>query len=203
MWTAASVLSLRTPKLEFDPALPKDFDGDQSAKDSGLSMLERYVAKLLDASFVDSSLFWHYAMRHVPSPSLTCAKDYASTNYKPPGTYMQFYNDAGIPFDANNSDVMSSIPGNTMRMHGYGAFPLGGAASACFCGWDRTGADSCQIPAEVCSALQLPSCQYRMGTQAEEDALTSILNAWEARASTSSTPWSCPELDLWTLGNSL
>jgi hypothetical protein len=137
MWTAASVLALRTSKLQFDPTLSKDFDGNEDAKTNGLSMLERYVIRLLDASFADSSLFWHYAMRHVPSPSLMCAKDYASTNYKPTGTKVSFVNDAELP-----ADLLSKIPSD-IPMHGYGAFPLGGVKTSCFCGWTRVNASWC------------------------------------------------------------
>ena len=177
MWTAASVLGLRSPKLEFDPSLPKDFDGDETANDSGLSMLERYVAKLLDASFADSSLFWHYAMRHVPSPSLMCAKvsdcvsllmfahcltmfleqDYSSTNYKPAGTNMQFSNDAGIPSDTSNPSITTNLPSD-VPVHGYGAFPLGGAATTCFCGWTRVVVGTavwCQVPVAACTYVGL------------------------------------------------
>jgi len=98
MWTAASVLGLRSsPKLEFDPALDINFDApdDDEIKSSGLSMLERYVGKLLEASFEDSTLFWHYAMRHVPSPSLMCARNYTATNRKA-NVYMAFANDAKV-----------------------------------------------------------------------------------------------------------
>jgi hypothetical protein len=157
MWTAASVLSLRSPKLEFDPSLGKDFDGDADAATSGLSMLERYVSKLLDASFADSSLFWHYAMRHVPSPSLMCAKDYVSETYKPAGTRMSFANDAQIPFDASNPDIMARLPTNSIPMHGYGAFPIGGHASSCMCGWSRVSSTVCEIPLAICRAAVAPN----------------------------------------------
>ena len=203
MWTAASVLSLRTPKLEFDPALGKDFDGSEEGASSGLSMLERYVIKLLDASFSDSSLFWHYAMRHVPSPSLMCAKDYSSTNYKASGTRVAFVNDADLP-----SEVWQKVPSNSVPMHGYGAFPLGGASSACFCGWNRVtvaGVAWCEIPSAICRHPSVSyhttnaQCRYR-GTEARQ-VISKILDAWpssapQAAARNSSAAWSCPELDL-------
>jgi hypothetical protein len=68
-WTVSSVLGLRTDALKFDPALETDFGGIPPTELSGLSMLERYVNKLLQDSFTDSPTFWHYAMRHVPSDS--------------------------------------------------------------------------------------------------------------------------------------
>ncbi len=110
-----------------------------------LSMLERYVSKLLDASFADSLLFWHYAMRHVPSPSLMCAKDYSSTNYKPAGTKLAFSNNVNIPSDASNPDIMTKVPTNSIPVYGYGAFPIGGHTTACFCGWTKASATTVLI----------------------------------------------------------
>ena len=90
MWTAASVLSLRTPKLEFDPAMDlSDISGED-----GLSTLEKYVQLLLSRSFEDSSLFWHYAMRHVPSDSLVCAS--ASVPTFAAGSKLQFSVETGL-----------------------------------------------------------------------------------------------------------
>lgn len=188
MWTAASVLALRSsPKLAFDPSLPVDFDGD--GKDSGLSMLERYVSRLLDDSFADSSLFWHYAMRHVPTPSLACAKDYSSTNYRPSSANLTFANDARLPPPV--PDTPKDIPA-----HGYGAFPLGGARSMCLCGWPRSSDQaSCQVPPALCTHLGLAhNCSYDPSTQAGRGLRTSILRLeqadWQGKS------WPCPELDL-------
>lgn len=140
MWTAATVLGLRTPKLQFNPSLPKNFDkkmenNDGQSDADGLSMLERYVSKLLDASFADSSLFWHYAMRHVPSPSLMCAKP-AKSLQKPPGTKIKYYNDVNLPA----ADLAQAMPftseNNNIPMHGYGAFAIGAnEGQGCFSGW--------------------------------------------------------------------
>jgi hypothetical protein len=158
MWTAASVLSLRSQKLEFDPALSKDFDNpdNEDARVNGLSMLERYVGRLLDASFVDSSLFWHYAMRHVPSQSLMCVKDYSSSNYKPANTKVQFTNNVNIPSDASNPSITTKVPTNGIPMYGYGAFPIGGHTTSCFCGWTKASATTCEIPATICKASVAP-----------------------------------------------
>lgn len=157
MWTVASVLALRTPALQFDPTHPADFDGADDV--NGLSMLERYVDKLLGLSFAESSLFWHYAMRHVPSESLACAKEepvQALRNKK-----INFFNDPfpnEIPDLPNVSAAVPPVP-----MHGYAAFSIGAASSTCFCGWEKNGA-TCTIPAGICSDLQLPSCEYAHGT---------------------------------------
>lgn len=196
MWTAASVLALRSsPKLEFDPALDINFDapGNDDVKNSGLSMLERYVSKLLEASFDDSSLFWHYAMRHVPSPSLVCARDYSSLRRNASST-ITFVNDARVPSDhdgAQNPDILLSVP-STIPAHGYSAFPLGGAKSTCFCGWPSASSTLCKIPNATCLAIGSKTCTYNPGTQEGRDTLTSIVSAWADFA----TSWECPELDL-------
>ena len=200
MWTAASVLSLRSPTLAFDPSLPKDFDipgGSDAVKNSGLSMLERYVARLLENTFEDSSLFWHYAMRHVPSASLACAKDYASTNYKT-GTSMSFVNDAGIPAEDNISSYLpSDIP-----MHGYGAFPIGSIPTSCMCGWTKVASSAslspfkCRIPAKVCTAIQIstPDCTYDPFTVSGKAVMNVILELWSKNSP--QQEWECHDVDL-------
>lgn len=197
MWTAASVLGLRSPKLEFDPALDVDFDfpkGNDDVKNSGLSMLERYVSKLLEASFDDSSLFWHYALRHVPSgPSLMCKKEYSDSTNSFRNQTMQFTNDAGIPFDAQNPDVMANLPAQknaSIPLYGYGAFPLGAVPSMCLCGWNVSNG-MCQIPAAVCQSSE--SCLYDPATEAGKQTEQKILDAWPTE---SQGRWECPWLDL-------
>jgi hypothetical protein len=68
-WTVSSVLGLRTDALKFDPTLATDFGTKSIIELDGLSMLERYVNKLLEDSFSRSPTFWHYAVQHVPSDS--------------------------------------------------------------------------------------------------------------------------------------
>ena len=193
MWTAASVLGLRNPKLAFDPALNINFDSpdNDNIENSGLSMLERYVSKLLQASFEDSSLFWHYAMRHVPSPSLMCAKNYSYTSRPTNSSFAAFVNDARVPNDLSGNPITDAVPKNSIPMHGYAAFPLGGAKSMCFCGWAFV-ATKCQIPDATCRALSLASCLYDPVSQV--DIVPAIIKAWSSDRDV--TEWECPELDL-------
>ncbi len=194
MWTAASVLALRTPKLQFDPVLDINFDvpDNENVKNSGLSMLERYVSKLLEASFDDSPLFWHYAMRHVPSPSLVCARDYYSSLWRRNST-ITFVNDARVPSDAQNPDILQSVsPTTSIPVHGYSAFPLGAAKSMCFCGWPALPGTLCRIPNATCVALGFKTCAYDPGTQEGQDILATVVEAWATHAQ----DWECPELDL-------
>jgi hypothetical protein len=71
-WTVSTVLGLRTDALKFDPTLETDFGSMPPTELHGLSMLERYVNKLLEDAFSHSPTFWHYAVRHVPSNSQVC-----------------------------------------------------------------------------------------------------------------------------------
>ena len=195
MWTAASVLSLHgSPRLQFDPALDVDFDApSEEVRQSGLSMLERYVSKLLEASFEDSSLFWHYAVRHVPSPSLTCAGDHASKRSR---SNVQFDNDMGM------DDIPAFLPSldQPVPAHGYAAFPLGSARSECFCGWDRDALDRglCVVPAAICQDMGFPVCTFEPGTENGNVVTARILEAWASKAPAAEPgrEWQCPHLDL-------
>ena len=145
-------------------------------------------------------------MRHVLSLSLMCAKDYTSTNYKPAGTKLAFANDAGIPYDATNPDIMLKVPSNSLPAYGYGAFPIGGLNTTCFCGWTRVVVSSvawCEIPSTICQAVGYKAvnaqCRYRPGTQASKDVLGQILAAWPtgtSNTSASAPAWDCPDMDL-------
>jgi hypothetical protein len=195
MWTAASVLNLRTPSLAFDPTLSKEFAGSTS---SGVSMLETYVQKLLENSFQDSSMFWHYALRHVPSESISCAK-HIVTNNVPAESIIQFSNSNtdGIP------DIdMDRIP--SIKMHGYAAHALGTVSSDCFCGWTRVD-DHCEIPQDICSDTgyinSQPDCKYEIGTTAGRDIIATALSMWAEKGSWGGDDahdgrWPCPDIDM-------
>ena len=204
MWTAASVLGLRTPELEFDYTRPTNFDDPTGAEDtSGLSTLEKYVGKLLSASFAESSLFWHYAMRHVPSDSLACARDLGASNVpgvKAPGATIRFQNnDAGIP-----GLDMGRLP--EYDMHGYAAYPIGGIDYECFCGWTlhvvSPTLKECEIPAEICQDIQYArqDCRYELASAEGRTAIASILQQWTNQGNYTSPAhggkWACPEMDL-------
>jgi hypothetical protein len=78
-------------------------------------------------------------------------------------------------------------------MHGYGAFPLGGARSMCFCGWPAFSSTLCTIPTATCRALQFASCLYNPSKQEGQAVLSQIVSAWSAPTA---MEWECPELDL-------
>jgi hypothetical protein len=177
-WTTATVLGLRNRQLEFDPVREPDFDG---VDPNGLSMLEKYVRLLLERSFTDSPLFWHYAVRHVPSESLVCDSSLPSTHNITPGT-LKFSREGGV-------DVFPDI--NDLPGYGYDAFPLGGTDAQCFCGWDLNNG-RCLVPDAVClSTNQSIGCSYLHGSQELRKFTTGLVESWNTTGS-----WGCPETDL-------
>lgn len=193
MWTAASVLALRTPQLRFDYTLPTNFDDPTGAPDkSGLSMLERYVGRLLDRSFSHSPLFWHYAMRHAPSDSLACARDLGSSapGTRPPSSKLDFQNLAGIPNPFDEGRVPD------YDMYGYAAKSLGALRHECFCGWDMPAAGECQLPAQICSDSNYTeaSCRYAHGSDEGNALLVRLLELWPEYGRGGA--WECPDVDL-------
>ena len=199
MWTAASVLSLRTPKLEFDPTF-SNFDAPRDGEEEeGLSMMEKYVQKLLGRSFQDSALFWHYAMRHVPSDSLMCAKVVAakgSSALKLQNSKLIFTLEDGLKAQDPNLLVQAGTDG--IQMNGYAAFALGGSSStSCLCGWGTNAAGACVVPSVICTSLPANAtqgCQYVPGTESRWQMEALILDAWEQEESHPEL-WPCPEMD--------
>jgi hypothetical protein len=179
-WTIASVLGLRNPTLEFDPTLESDFDGQES---HGLSMLEKYVNKLLESSFSNSPMFWHYAMRHVPSNSLVCHSEKSLAKSE---RLLKF---DSTEFDEEDLPVIPPIP-----LYGYDAFTLGGVDKQCFCGWELNSQNECIIPSAICiDTAQSPElgCKYAHGSDALRVFTTWLVENWNASGS-----WQCPENDL-------
>ena len=209
MWTAASVLALRSPALSFDPTLPANFDGGTDEEDttaggaSALSFLERYVEKLLVGSFADSPLFWHYAMRHVPSDSLACAKAIDISGIRPGTSRSNSYklifdNSAQLP-----DDSLLYLP--AVELRGYAADALGGVPSECFCGWQKTplvpasnSSFYCTLPEAICTDLFGPGsshqCIFATGTDHATSTLKMVLDQWPLNT-TRLESWPCPNLD--------
>lgn len=103
MWSLVDVVELRALGLEFDPVAAANFEDVHVADDgSNLSMLERYVRRLLKSAYQTSPLFWHHAMRHVPSESLVCKNSYEA-NRKLNGASIQFKNMQGIQVSELNN----------------------------------------------------------------------------------------------------
>lgn len=199
MVTAASVLPLRTDNLRYNPVANANFDteayasdGQANTIDDGLSMLEKYVSKLLTNSFKDSSLFWHYAMRHVPSDSLMCT-GFQQNQFPTPLPNISFK----VPPIIENE----TPPLPEFRMYGYESFSIGGETDDCYCGWTKRNVNQrtqCTIPPDICRDIDLsPSdCTYLVGDQKEQDVLNKVVKMWEEYAMRPGTVWYCPEMEL-------
>lgn len=146
-------------------------------------MLEKYVNKLLEGAFEDSPLFWHYAVRHVPSDSLLCEQ--VVEPQKAMRT-LQFR-------EIQSSSETALLPViNPLPLYGYDAFPLGGVDEHCFCGWTLDiSTNECIIPALLCQERNLSPCRLPHQS-AELHAFTdSLMGDW-----TTTGTWECPETDL-------
>jgi hypothetical protein len=186
-WTLKGIAALRNSGLEFDPAMNVNFDGDPEAAGSGKTMLERYVQKLLEASYDSSPLFWHHAMRYLPSESMLCQREDGYEHARNvPARALHFSNSMvnvpKIPVPA--LDDLPAAP-----MHGYAAFPLGSVGSDCLCGWQKVN-EVCHVPAAVC--VDLPpevACNYSASNSAAAEQ--AIVDHWG-----SDRGWECPDSDL-------
>jgi hypothetical protein len=190
MWTAASVLALRSPEFQFNPARPENLE---KQSENGLSYLETFVRQVLQGSFQDSALFWHYAMRHVPSESLVCASDLLSRGSTQKAGRLKFA-DMGVRLEARDPAAFQQPPEDGFPLYGYAGFPLGSAPSGCLCGWKLIvlpAGDQCEAPSiGICSAVGLPVSNSRCLYNATDEAMEArILNEWKPE-------WPCPDTDI-------
>jgi hypothetical protein len=149
-------------------------------------MLERYVDKLLESSFSNSPMFWHYAVRHVPSDSLLCDSVVEAAPSSQSARKLKFEADE-IPLETLEDVVIPELP-----LYGYAAFPLGGVHRHCFCGWELQEGTKCMLPDAVCTAYALdPGCSYTLGDPESHVFLEGLVENWDA-----SGDWGCAENDL-------
>lgn len=136
----------------------------------------------------DSALFWHYAMRHVPSDSLVCASSATKqTTVLPKGSKLQFSVDAGL--NASDPNLLLQAGSNSIPLYGYAAFSIGSSSGGCMCGWSSV-SGKCQIPADACAAIfSSADCAY--DPKADADKISAILQAMPARKGS----WACPDMD--------
>lgn len=184
-WSISTVRKIVEMGWHFDPTMAKDFDGtlDEESEDvAGTGMLERYVGKLLEHAFRSAPTFWFYALRHVPSDSLTCRRD---SDIVSAGASLS-WSDLG-DYGLVQEDVQN-IP-----VHGYAAFPLGGVNASCMCGWPKAG-EYCLVPADLCAAIGESNCNLKHGSAKLEAVYGKILSYWTENEN-GSLIGSCPESD--------
>lgn len=120
-WTLTGAHDLLARKLSFDPLVAPD------GVNSTQTVLQRYVSRVLASAYDSAPLFWHHALRHVPSESLMC--EGSEGVRRPEGRdFVRFENLQHIPVQA--LDGLPPLP-----VQGYAAHPLGAAKTGCLCGW--------------------------------------------------------------------
>jgi len=147
--------------------------GGWSAATINLTYTEDWIRSLMLDAYARSPLFWHYSMRHTPSPSTMC----------------QRAAEAPIPTNATGTAVPS---------YGWGALTLGGVGLDCYCGW-WLNSTHCQPPQAVCALLsqvayggsaQYQQClAYRAGTFDMEGAMRTLETYLNGQWPSS---WACP-----------
>ena len=193
MWTAASVLSMNTPELEFNPSR----EASDQEKLNGLSYLESFTQKILAGAFQESALFWHYALRHVPSDSLICAKeDFAKGSTQMASNASLYFTDK-IGLSSKDEGIAQQAPSNGYPMYGYAAFPVGASNHGCMCGWPLNAqSKQCEVPwPSMCLSIGRPLTQGSSGQVCSYDPLT--LEGQEAEAKWSEAwqaEWPCPSI---------
>lgn len=149
----------------------------------------------------DSALFWHYAMRHVPSDSLICASEIlaqGSTQQQQQSSTLKFVD--RINLQSKDPNAFLQPPSEGYPLHGYAAFPIGASASGCICGWKKFNSSHCEAPvASICTAIFPGSsppmapgakCLYNASLDIDDDVEARILEAWRWEE------WPCPSMDI-------
>ena len=128
MWTLPIDRSTGKPR-----GMPSEYDPINGQSQSpNLTYIEDFIQSLTQAAYVDSPIYWHYNVRHTPSPSEVCKR---TTPRKP------------------NGASTFSIGSNAGTVLGFSSMTLGGLGGAdCHCGWWNT-STQCRIPDSLCAAL--------------------------------------------------
>ena len=103
--------------------------GGWSSKTLNLTYTEDWIRSLMLDAYGKSPIFWHYSMRHTPSPSTMCQRT--------------------APSPLNLSSASNIAP---LSSFGWDALTLGGVGLDCYCGW-WFNATHCQPPEPVCALL--------------------------------------------------
>jgi hypothetical protein len=182
-WSLKTIVQDNMP--EFDPLMPPDYDGvPMQANET--SVIEKYVRQLLQDAYSNSPLYWHYAMRYVPSDSLVCLDDY-SRNVAPANSKIQIQS-----LQINSTSIGPSILAmlSNVDLLGYAAFPLGD--NGCYCGWTNPQKSGWCTPPNSTKLCELAgmahNCTYIPMSTDERKIVLAAEDAWD-------NSWACPESD--------
>jgi hypothetical protein len=116
----------KIPATKYDPITGK-------AQTPNITYTEEFIQSLTLEAYKSSPLFWHYSVRHSPSPSEVCRR---STPRQP----------SEQPFTVGGGS-------NQAVQLGFASMTLGGLGGAdCHCGWWWSSTE-CRIPDALCDAL--------------------------------------------------
>ena len=116
----------KIPTTKFDPVTGK-------SQTPNITYTEEFIQSMTLEAYKSSPLFWHYNVRHSPSPSEVCKR---STPRRP----------MEQPFSAG-------VSGTQAIQMGFASMTLGGLGGAdCYCGWWLSSTE-CKIPDQLCDAL--------------------------------------------------
>jgi hypothetical protein len=151
----------------------------------GADAIAAHVKLLVESAYESSPLFWHYQPRHHPSESRMCAEE-ARADLREAGevTFGDYTVNGNLILDARQLKGIRSL--------GYDASPLGAWNRSCFCGWRRTEAGRCVVPASACQmgvpGVSKSECSYAISAQDR--------GALEAAFVAGGSGWPCPLLAL-------
>jgi hypothetical protein len=147
------------------------------------------VKLLVQSAFESSPLFRHYQPRHHPSESRMCDGEDGASGVSEVG--LVSFGDYKVKANL----ILDSLRLRGNPVIGMAASPLGAWNRSCFCGWGKSAAGRCTVPAAVCAAVSAGAmrgkvaadCTYLLSAQ-DKSALEAAYQAGGA--------WPCPLLAL-------
>ena len=116
----------KIPTTQFDPITGK-------SQTPNITYTEEFIQALTVEAYKSSPLFWHYNVRHAPSPSEVCKR-----------TIPRRPQEKTFPVGKNQATQM-----------GFSSMALGGLNGVdCYCGWwAPSSSTECKIPDDLCTSL--------------------------------------------------
>jgi len=148
----------------------------------GPEAIAAHVKLLVQSAYEASPLFWHYQPRHHPSESRMCEEEQGGN--LPENGEIHFGD-----YRVNGNLILDGQRLKAVRSLGFDAAPIGAWNHSCFCGWRKTTAGMCVVPAGACEKVPGASeCLYKLETQ--------DVRALELAYTASGGGWPCPLLAL-------
>jgi hypothetical protein len=155
----------------------------------GPDAIAAHVKALVQSAYESSPLYRHYQPRHHPSESRMCDAEVGAAGVS--GVGQVSFGD----YRVKTNLILDSLRLSANAVIGMDASPLGAWNQSCFCGWGKSAAGRCSVPAAVCAVVSAgpmlgkvaADCTYLLSAQ-DRNALEA---AYQAGGS-----WPCPLLAL-------